>query len=186
MPLSAIVQHTIRVLRYRQVESHLRACDTLVDLGCGRDYRFLKRNWPLARRCWGFDLAARDAEEGTIAIRRADITRPLPLTAHSVDCVTCLAVLEHLADPHPVLSECHRILRSGGRLIATTPSERGIHVHEAMRRLGLVRGVQEGEHKDFAMSKARLAAWFQRARLVVEAVDSFECGLNLVIIGSRS
>ena len=186
MPLNVVVEGVIRALRYREVEPHLRACEALADLGCGREYRFLKRNRHLAKRCWGLDVDTVDGSDGNITLRQADITRPLPLATDSVDLVTCLAVIEHVDDPLPLLSECHRILRRGGRLILTTPSERGIHVHEVIRRLALVRDVQEGEHKDFTMSKERLAGWMRQAGFAVETAYSFELGLNLVVVGVRS
>jgi SAM-dependent methyltransferase len=185
MPLNTIVEGVVHALRYREVESHLRPCDTMADLGCGREYHFLKRNSRLAKRCWGLDVDAADGNLGNITIRRADITQPLPLAADSVDLVTCLAVLEHIENPLPVLSECRRILRAGGRLILTTPSERGIYLHEVFRRLGLVRDVEEGEHKDFSMSKERLAEWVRQAGFEVETAYSFELGLNLLITALR-
>lgn len=113
MPLSTIVEGLIHALRYRAVEPHLRPCDTLADLGCGRQYRFLKRNTGLARHCWGLDIDAVDGHDGNITLRRADITQPLPIDASSVDLVTCLAVLEHIENPLTVISECRRILRAG-------------------------------------------------------------------------
>ncbi len=186
MPLNALVEAVIHARRYREVERHLMPCDVLADLGCGRDYRFLKRNCRLARTCWGLDIGAADGDEGNITIRQADITEALPFAADSLDLVTCLAVLEHIEDPLPVLSECRRVLRAGGRLIVTTPSERGIRVHEVMRRLGLVRDVEEGEHKDFSMSKERLKAWVRHAGFAVEGVYSFELGCNLLLSARRS
>jgi SAM-dependent methyltransferase len=186
MSVNTLVEGVIHALRYREVEPHLRPCETLVDLGCGRSYRFLKRNARLARRCWGLDVEATDGHDGNITLCRADITQPLPLATDCADLVTCLAVIEHIEQPLPLLVECQRILRSGGRLILTTPSERGIHVHEVMRRLRLVRDVDEGEHQDFAMSKARLSDWVRQAGFTLETAYSFELGLNLVVVGMRS
>jgi len=40
----------------------------------------------------------------------------------SFDAVVSSHLLEHLPDPHAHLKECHRILRSGGRLVLTTPN----------------------------------------------------------------
>ena len=185
MPLNAVVEGAIHALRYREVELHLSPCDVLADLGCGREYRFLKRNYRVARKCWGLDIGAVDGDEENITIRQADITGCLPFAADSLDLVTCLAVLEHIENPLPVLSECRRVLRPGGRLILTTPSERGIRVHEVMRRLALVRDVEEGEHKDFSMSKERLKGWVRQAGFKIETAYSFEFGLNLLLVAHR-
>jgi|GEM_PF-3479342 len=46
----------------------------------------------------------------------------LPLRADSIDAAICLEVLEHLPDDRQALVELHRVLRSGGRLVVSVPS----------------------------------------------------------------
>ncbi|MQX38013.1 class I SAM-dependent methyltransferase [Roseospira navarrensis] len=78
-----------------------------LDIGCGDGY-FLRRS-PAAHR-YGLDRKLGDrAEDG------------LPFPDGSLDVVTMLAVIEHIADPEPVLAEIHRVLVPGGRFILTTP-----------------------------------------------------------------
>lgn len=47
--------------------------------------------------------------------------QPLPLVSESVDWVFALEVLEHLANPRYFVKETARVLRSGGKLVITTP-----------------------------------------------------------------
>lgn len=42
------------------------------------------------------------------------------------DVVTCVEVIEHLADPRPILTGFVELLRSGGRLYLTTPNRNGL------------------------------------------------------------
>jgi SAM-dependent methyltransferase len=44
----------------------------------------------------------------------------LPLSAGGYDCVLSTQVLEHVENPTAYLSECHRVLKSGGYLLLTT------------------------------------------------------------------
>ena len=46
----------------------------------------------------------------------------IPLEDASVDLVWCSEVLEHVPDTAGLLSEARRVLRTGGRLLVTTPS----------------------------------------------------------------
>ena len=51
----------------------------------------------------------------------------LPLADLSVDAVWIQAVLEHMVDPHRVVSEVFRVLRPGGLLYAETPFMQQVH-----------------------------------------------------------
>lgn len=174
-------------LRYHQVLKHFRPCDRLADLGSGDEPRFLRKVHDRTRQCWGLDPQTRPGQEGNITLLKADITRRLPFEDAFLDQVSMLAVVEHVDEPrvHEILAECRRVLRPGGRLIATTPSALGILVHELMRRVGLIRDVKEDEHRDFGMSPERLRAWLARAGFEVEAAYLFELGLNVIAVGTR-
>lgn len=50
-----------------------------------------------------------------------DLTKTLPFDNDAYDTVFCCSVLEHLIDFSQALSEMHRILKPGGRLILSVP-----------------------------------------------------------------
>ncbi len=51
---------------------------------------------------------------------RGDLEK-IPLRNSSVDCILCMAVLEHTRHPHMVLFEFARVLKSGGTLLMVAP-----------------------------------------------------------------
>jgi SAM-dependent methyltransferase len=51
----------------------------------------------------------------------ADVSRPLPFRAGSVDRIFAVHVLEHLIDFLPMVADCHRVLRPGGVLHVLSP-----------------------------------------------------------------
>lgn len=185
MGIHKIVENVIHALRYRKAAPFLRDCDAFVDLGCGKYYRFIQKYCHKARACWGLDVAVLEGQKDNIVLKRHDITTKLPFEDRSIDQVTLLAVLEHIKDPVPVLRECYRILNPGGRLIVSTPSRSGIFVHEMLRSLGLVRDVEEGEHVDFCMSKDKLVEWAESLGFSVETAQTFEGGLNILVVAQR-
>src|SRR5258708_17955720 len=56
-----------------------------------------------------------------VVLRRADLGEPLPLAGGSFELVVASLVLHYLEDWAPVLSEVHRVLVPGGRLVVSTP-----------------------------------------------------------------
>ncbi len=185
MPLHVAIENFIHDLRYRQVLPHLEPCERLGDLGCGDAPRFLRKARRRAKHCWGLDLKTPESREGNVTLTKGDITKPLPFSDGFFDQVTLLAVIEHIEDPLPILREAHRCMRHGGRLIVTTPSRLGIRIHDVIRRLGLVRDVEEGEHKDFGMSLGVLRGWIERAGFKVAKAYSFEFGINLIVVAEK-
>lgn len=185
MPLHVFVEDLINDLRYAKVKPALKDCGRLADLGCRDSYRFLKEvGVNVAKECWGLDLEVPDRKEGKITLMKRDITERLPFEENFLDVVTMLAVVEHIENPRPILRECFRVLRPGGHLILTTPSRVGIYVHDLLIKTALVRDVEPGEHKDFAMSVRVLSEWTKDAGFVVEEAHLFECGMN-VYVGAR-
>lgn len=53
--------------------------------------------------------------------------RALPCRTAAFDAVVCSEVLEHVAEPCVVLAEVHRVLKPGGRLLASVPFLHQIH-----------------------------------------------------------
>jgi SAM-dependent methyltransferase len=49
----------------------------------------------------------------------------LPFAAHSFESLILDNVLEHIADPRPLLAEIHRVLESGGTIVVGVPGIRG-------------------------------------------------------------
>lgn len=57
-----------------------------------------------------------------VFIKRADINDTFPFRAKMFDAITCIAVLEHIFDPHFVIAEIKRTLKPGGVLILEVPN----------------------------------------------------------------
>ncbi len=94
---------------------------TLLEIGCGTG-----KNTPFLAALAGRVLAI-DFSEGMLRVARervrtanvrfalADLTRPWPVRAGSVDLIACNLVLEHVRDLGVIFSEAARVLAPGGR-----------------------------------------------------------------------
>ena len=101
-----------------------RAGERVLDLGCGAG-RFVAALRDAGADPVGVELADGALERARRNVPGADLramTDEIPLEDSSVDLVWCSEVLEHVPDTAGLLSEARRVLRTGGRLLVTTPS----------------------------------------------------------------
>jgi SAM-dependent methyltransferase len=137
-PRRTAVQHAVR----RPLLDWLRAQDVrglrVLDVGCGdRPYEELLRG---AAELVGFDVPGNPHADlhGSIDA--------LPVEDASFDVVLCLQVLEHVPDPAAAVRELRRVVRPGGRVLASTHGVYPFHpnpddlwrwTHQGLERLFL-------------------------------------------------
>ena len=119
--------------------------ERVLDLGCGAG-RFVAALRDAGAEPIGVELAEAALERAGRNVPGADLRlvgedRALPLGHGEVDVVWCSEVLEHVPDTAALLSEARRVLRTGGRLLVTTPS------HDLPRR-ALIAVARFDEHFD--------------------------------------
>ncbi|CCW34003.1 methylase involved in ubiquinone/menaquinone biosynthesis [Chthonomonas calidirosea] len=100
-----------------------KEASVILDVGCGTGA--ISRRLTQWGRVVSTDFSALALEysrkRGLRHLVRADAMR-LPLATASFDLAVCMDVLEHLPDDQAALCELFRVLKPGGRLIATVPA----------------------------------------------------------------
>lgn len=118
----------------------------LLDVGCGNGnamVRFRDRGW----RVTGIDFdesAIREASTKGLDVYTGDL-KEIQFPSNTYDVVFLSHVIEHVPEPIAFLSECYRILKPGGLLIALTPnadSRSHVHFREHWRGLEIPRHLQ--------------------------------------------
>ncbi len=101
------------------------------------------------------------------------------------DAITMLAVLEHLpmSSYAAVGAAAARLLRDGGRLIATVPEPAVDGIVELLQRLGLAEGMSLHEHHGFDTAQTR--AIFEPAGFRLLRHRRFQLGLNNLFVFER-
>jgi len=147
-----------RYLRCINAEKYLEGEERLLDIGCGDGF-FLKRK--NTAEGYGLDKLSGD-----------EVVDVLDFPDDYFDCVTMLAVIEHIRKPELILREIHRVLKPGGKFIFTTPKKK------AEKFIKLYTRDVENEHKgyfDYDIVKKMAAGMFE-----IYGYHTFIFGLNQV------
>lgn len=116
-------QRWLDVVRILETIGKQNGFMNILDVGCGSGFFMLMFDGKII----GLD----NAENVDICKKRGLQTYPVdlekdrfPLENSTFDIAVCLEVLEHLSDPSNVLDEIHRLLKSDGYLLISTPNSR--------------------------------------------------------------
>jgi SAM-dependent methyltransferase len=165
--------------RIRKAAGWIRPGDRVLDVGCfDRTLATL-----LAGRVGhvtGVDPAAEPFRGDGVEIHRGTVPGEPRLPSASFDCITLLAVLEHVPDPDALGGECFRLLRPGGRLVATVPHPFVDRLLDVGIRLRLLDGMEPEGHHGFDV--AQTPAIFERAGFRLVGQERFQLGLNRLFV----
>ncbi|OAI47005.1 hypothetical protein AYO44_10390 [Planctomycetaceae bacterium SCGC AG-212-F19] len=104
---------------HRELRSRLPDQGAVLDLGCG-DHTQLARYRTSVRQVWGSDFQQHPRLAHPEWFRPLHADGVIPFVSESFDVVSCLWVLEHVAQPVAFLREVARVLHPGGRLVVFT------------------------------------------------------------------
>lgn len=97
----------------------------VIDLGCGSSpYKDVILEQ--ADEYVGVDWKHSLHDQGNVDVY-ADLTKGVPLDNECADTLVSFQVMEHLPDTKFFLSECHRLLKPGGRIVITVPFMWQVH-----------------------------------------------------------
>jgi ubiquinone/menaquinone biosynthesis C-methylase UbiE len=174
-----------RILRIRKIVKYIPDNCVLCDVGCGAKAFFLKSISSRITRGIGITLkvTARDYDDN-IRLLEHNIEKTLPLKSEIFDCVTLLAVIEHLDYPSFILEECYRILKSEGVLILTTPTPQAKPVLEFLSKLGILSRNAVADHKHY-FSGEEIKDILERVGFRRIKTETFQFNLNNLVIAYK-
>lgn len=180
-----LLEPFLRRIRISRIVRYIPKGCILCDVGCGCAAQFLQDISDHLQKGYGFDKKIKNKNIRNLELRNADISDNIPLPNESVDRVTLLAVLEHLSNSEKILSECYRILKSGGCLILTTPSPISKPLLEFLSfKLNIVSPAEIADHKHY-YSKRNLSDLLNEAGFENVEIRSFEFGLNNIAVAFK-
>jgi 2-polyprenyl-3-methyl-5-hydroxy-6-metoxy-1,4-benzoquinol methylase len=144
----------IQKRRIALIERFVPQNSYILDIGCGYYPQNLVSLEGKIRKGVGIDLdIPGTSTSNKISFVKYKIERSLPFPDGEFDCVTILAVLEHLEFPKEIIKECYRILKPGGKIIVTVPSNYSNPLLLALAGIGLISREEVFSHRHYFSKK---------------------------------
>jgi|UniRef100_A0A7V3J9L6 ubiquinone/menaquinone biosynthesis C-methylase UbiE len=140
----------IQKMRAKLIEKYVPYDSYLLDLGCGLHPMALIMLESKIKKAIGIDkeVPSRSFSK-KIDFLKADLENGLPFSEGEFDCVLMLAVLEHLKFPKEVIEESYRVLKPGGKIIITIPTNFSQPILELLASLGIISKEEVFSHRHY-------------------------------------
>jgi 2-polyprenyl-3-methyl-5-hydroxy-6-metoxy-1,4-benzoquinol methylase len=172
----------LRRWRIAKAVPWIRHGDRLLDVGCF-DRSLIERVAERVHAAVGVDPLLEPCDEGRIRLLRGQFPEDFAFSDASFDCITALAVLEHVPEPERFARECHRLLAPGGRVVLTVPHPAVDRLVDTLRMLRLLDAMSLEEHHGFDVERTQQIFSVAGLRALVER--PFQLGLNRLFIFER-
>jgi len=167
--------------RIKRGRPFVKQGDVVVDVGCA-DGTLFKAWQGLIAHGVGVDPALDAHEKGpNYELYRGTFPDAVPDNVQA-DLITMFAVLEHIPpDRQAHLADaCARMLKPGGRVVATVPSQQVDNILHVLSALRLIDGIAVHEHYGFEAAKT--VDIFPAPQFRLERWQRFQFGLNNLFV----
>lgn len=162
----SLLDKIIAWVRINKVKRLVPEKASMLDLGCGYNGELLGQLQGYIAKGAGRDLSVNPKNE---ALTEGRVDSTLPYANKSFDIVTALAIIEHVEYPETMLSESYRVLKTGGKIVITTPSLFGKLPLELMAILRIISKEEIEDHKRYytvkSLKKELFKAGFKNVRV---------------------
>lgn len=182
--MTEILEPVLRFLRIREARKFIKPGSSVCDIGCGKNYVFLKSIKNRIRYGIGIDMDAAGGENGNIRLISADIESEMPQIKMKLNHIAMLAVLEHMKNPEKILRKCHEMLAENGTVVITTPSIKSRKALEFLAGINLVSRKEINDHKHYFTCN-ELENILKYAGFEIIKMKTFEFGNNILAVGRK-
>ncbi len=172
----------LQTQRMKRASAYIPRNSIVADVGC-RDGSLFEYLGDALGFGYGFDPYLDTVIEAERYVLNPCAFVPEKVSPDSLDCVTMLAVLEHLdaAAIDDVFKASVRALRTNGRIVITVPDARVDYILNALERFGIIEGQSLEEHHGYDVGLTRQI--FERDGLFgLVAHKRFQFGLNNLFV----
>ena len=178
-----LLDRVLQQWRVRKALPWVRAGDRLLDVGCF-DRTLLERAEARVSSATGIDPLVEPGAAGKLQLLRGTFPDEERLAPGAFDCVTSLAVFEHVGDPDAFARGCHRVLAPGGRVVLSVPHPLVDSILDGLMFLRLADGMSAEEHHGFDV--AETVPIFEAAGFRLLGVRRFQLGLNRLFVFEKA
>lgn len=173
------VDRILQRWRIREASPYVRHGDRLLDIGC-YDAALINEVLPRVTAAVGVDPLVPARCNGNVTILQGTFPGELPLDPESFDCITMLALIEHVEDPVALSRACARLLKPGGRIVMTVPHPLVDYILHALVWVGASDPADLEGHHGFDLNQ--IERLFVDAGLRSVAQRRFQLGLNRLFV----